>query len=99
MTRSELITRLAQRFPQLVHKDAEMAVVEMLAAISAAIAAGDRIEIRGFGSFSLNYRPPRTGRNPRTGDKVAVSGRHAPHFKPGKELRERIEPHVGKPLR
>lgn len=90
MTRSELIAAVAQRFPQLVQKDAEMAVAEMLDAIATALAAGNRIEIRGFGSFSLNYRPPRTGRNPKTGDKVAVPGKFVPHFKAGKELRELV---------
>ena len=95
MTRSELIAALAQRFPQLVQKDAEMAVAEILGAISAALAAGDRVEIRGFGSFSLNYRPPRTGRNPKTGEKVAVPGKYVPYFKAGKELRERVEQHQG----
>lgn len=69
MTRSELIARLTERFPSLVTKDAEMSVTEILAAINAALAQGDRIEIRGFGSFALNYRPPRTGRNPKTGEK------------------------------
>jgi len=58
--------------------------------MSGALASGERIEIRGFGSFSLNYRPPRTGRNPKTGDAVALSGKYVPHFKPGKELRERV---------
>lgn len=95
MTRSELTAALAQRFPQLVQKDAEMAVAEMLGAIVAALAAGNRVEIRGFGSFALNYRPPRTGRNPKTGEKVAVPGKFVPHFKPGKELRERVEQHLG----
>ena len=91
MTRSELIARLTERFPSLVTKDTEMSVTEILAAINAALAQGDRIEIRGFGSFALNYRPPRTGRNPKTGEKVAVGAKRVPHFKAGKELRERIE--------
>ncbi len=95
MTRSELIAALAQRFPQLVQKDAEMAVAEILGAIASALAAGNRVEIRGFGSFSLNYRPPRTGRNPKTGEKVAVPGKYVPYFKAGKELRERVEQHQG----
>ena len=90
MTRSELITLLAERFPQLVQKDAEMAVAEILGAIQAALANGNRIEIRGFGSFNLNYRPPRQGRNPKTGEPVAVSAKWVPSFKAGKELRERI---------
>lgn len=90
MTRSELIILLATRFPQLVQKDAEMAVAEILGAIQATLANGDRIEIRGFGSFGLNYRPPRQGRNPKTGEPVAVAAKWVPSFKPGKELRERV---------
>ena len=90
MTRSELIAALAQRFPQLVQKDAEMAVSEILGAVADALATGNRVEIRGFGSFDLNYRPPRIGRNPKTGEKVAVSCKYAPHFKAGKELRDRV---------
>lgn len=90
MTRSELIALLAERFPQLVQKDAEMAVTEILGAIQAALVHGDRIEIRGFGSFSLNYRPPRQGRNPKTGEPVAVAAKWVPSFKSGKELRERV---------
>ncbi|MBP6638524.1 MAG: integration host factor subunit beta [Sulfuritalea sp.] len=90
MTRSELIALLAERFPQLVQKDAEMVVIEILGAIQAALVQGDRIEIRGFGSFSLNYRPPRQGRNPKTGEPVAVAAKWVPAFKPGKELRERV---------
>jgi integration host factor subunit beta len=90
MTRSELIILLAARFPQLVQKDAEMAVAEILGAIQATLANGDRIEIRGFGSFSLNYRPPRQGRNPKTGEPVTVAAKWVPSFKAGKELRERV---------
>ena len=90
MTKSDLIARLAERFPQLVAKDADFAVKMILDAMSEALAKGDRIEIRGFGSFSLHYRPPRTGRNPKTGDAVALPGKHVPHFKPGKELREGV---------
>ena len=86
MTRSELIASIAQRFPHLTQKDAEVSVQEILAGISTALASGNRVEIRGFGSFSLNYRPPRLGRNPKTGEKVPVPGKHAPHFKAGKEL-------------
>ncbi len=91
MTKSELIARLAARFPQLVAKDADFAVKMVLDAMSDALARGDRIEIRGFGSFSLNYRPPRIGRNPKSGDKVHVPEKHVPHFKAGKELRERVD--------
>lgn len=95
MTKSELITRLAQRFPQLVAKDADLAVKVILDALAETLAKGERIEIRGFGSFSLNYRPPRIGRNPKSGAKVEVPAKYVPHFKAGKELRERVD-QVGK---
>ncbi|HWS12453.1 MAG TPA: integration host factor subunit beta [Rhodocyclaceae bacterium] len=91
MTKSELIARLAERFPQLVAKDADYAVKMLLDAMTDALAQGDRIEIRGFGSFALNYRPPRTGRNPKSGEKVQVPEKYVPHFKAGKELRERVD--------
>ena len=91
MTKSELIARLAERFPQLIAKDADFAVKMILDAMSEALAKGDRIEIRGFGSFALNYRPPRVGRNPKSGDKVSVPQKWVPHFKAGKELRERVD--------
>ncbi|MBK7685692.1 MAG: integration host factor subunit beta [Rhodocyclaceae bacterium] len=91
MTKSELIARLAARFPQLVVKDADYAVKMILDAMAGALSRGDRIEIRGFGSFALNYRPPRLGRNPKSGDKVQVPEKYVPHFKAGKELRERVD--------
>jgi integration host factor subunit beta len=91
MTKSELIARLATRFPQLVAKDADLAVKVVLDAMTAALSRNDRIEIRGFGSFALNYRPPRVGRNPKSGEKVQVPAKHVPHFKAGKELRERVD--------
>ena len=91
MTKSELIAQLAERFPQLVAKDADFAVKMILDAMSEALVRGDRIEIRGFGSFALNYRPPRTGRNPKSGEKVSVPSKWVPHFKAGKELRERVD--------
>ena len=91
MTKSELIARLAQRYPQLVAKDAEYAVKMILDAMTQALLAGNRIEIRGFGSLGLNYRPPRTGRNPKSGEKVQVPEKYVPHFKAGKELRERVD--------
>ncbi len=91
MTKSELIASLAARYPQLVAKDAELAVKTILEAMAESLAQGQRIEIRGFGSFSLNYRPPRTGRNPKTGAKVSVPEKQVPHFKAGKELRERVD--------
>lgn len=96
MTKSELIAKLTGRYPQLVAKDAEFAVRTVLEAMAKALAQGQRIEIRGFGSFSLNYRPPRVGRNPKTGDKVSVPEKYVPHFKAGKELRERVDYDDGK---
>lgn len=98
MTRSELIDALAARFPQLTVQDAEVAVKELLDAIAEALIKGQRIEIRGFGSFSLNYRLPRTGRNPKTGAKVDVAAKYVPHFKPGKELRDRVDVAVAVPV-
>ncbi len=91
MTRSELIERLAERFPQLVAKDAEFAVRAILEAMARTLAAGQRIEIRGFGSFAVSYRPPRVGRNPKSGEQVMVPGKRVPHFKAGKDLRERVD--------
>ena len=90
MTKSELIERIALRLDQLPVKDVELAVKVMLDSMSDVLSRGERIEIRGFGSFSLHYRAPRTGRNPKTGDAVALSGKYVPHFKPGKELRDRV---------
>ncbi len=93
MTRSDLIARLAELHPQLLAKDAELAVKVILDILSSTLARGGRIEIRGFGSFGLNYRPPRQGRNPKTGEKVKVPAKYVPHFKAGKELRERVSEH------
>ena len=90
MTKSELIEILASKNNHLNTKDLELAVKSLLEQMSQALASGERIEIRGFGSFSLHYRPPRIGRNPKTGDAVALSAKYVPHFKPGKELRERV---------
>lgn len=95
MTKSELINMLAAKQPQLDYRDVELAVKELLEQMSAALAMGDRIEVRGFGSFSLHYRPPRTGRNPKTGASVQVPDKFVPHFKPGKELRERVNNGTG----
>lgn len=92
MNRSDIITRLAELHLQLHAKDAELAVKAILDAMSTTLSRGGRIEIRGFGSFGLNYRPPRQGRNPKNGDKVKVPAKYAPHFKAGKELRERVGP-------
>src|SRR5690606_19909912 len=91
MTKSELIARLAERYPQLVAKDAEFAVRTILDAMARTLSDGHRIEIRGFGSFALSYRPPRVGRNPKSGEKVMVPEKWVPHFKPGKDLRERVD--------
>lgn len=91
MTKSELIARLASRFPQLVVKDADFAVRILLDGLVAALERGDRIETRGFGSFEIRRKPPRIGRNPRTGEKVKVPAKYVPHFKAGKELRERVD--------
>ena len=91
MTKSDLIAKLADRFPQLVAKDADFAVKMILDALSEALAKGDRIEIRGFGSFSVNHRPPRMGRNPRSGEAVQVPAKRVTHFKPGKALREAVD--------
>ena len=91
MNKSELIYKLAARFPQLVAKDADFAVKMIFDAMMAALERCDRTEIRGFGSFDLNYRPPRTGRNPKFGEKVKVAAKYVPHFKAGKDLLERVD--------
>lgn len=91
MTKSELIAKLTERYPQLVGKDAELAVKTILDGMSRSLSQGQRIEIRGFGSFDLNYRPPRQGRNPKSGAKVLVPEKFVPHFKAGKELREMVD--------
>ncbi len=90
MTKSELIERLAVRYPQFVTKDVEAVVKMILDAMAKSLIQGQRIEIRGFGSFDLNYRPPRIGRNPKSGKLVKVPAKYVPHFKAGRELRERV---------
>jgi integration host factor subunit beta len=90
MTKSELIERIVTHQGQLSPRDVELAIKTMLEQMAHALAAGDRIEIRGFGSFSLHYRAPRVGRNPKTGESVHLDGKFVPHFKPGKELRDRV---------
>ena len=90
MTKSDLIERLTSQHFQLSIKEVEDSVKETLQLMTDSLAKGERIEVRGFGSFSLHYRAPRIGRNPKTGDKVELGGKHVPHFKPGKELRERV---------
>ncbi len=95
MTKSELIEIIAREQSHLAYKDVELAVKCILEQMSQALSSGERIEIRGFGSFSLHFRPARMGRNPKTGDAVALAGKHVPHFKPGKELRDRVNGLVG----
>jgi len=90
MTKSELIEILAAKNSHLNYKDVELAVKSLIEQMSQSLSTGSRIEIRGFGSFSLHYRPPRMGRNPKTGEAVALAAKYVPHFKPGKELRERV---------
>ena len=90
LTKSDLIDSLARNQNHLAQKDVELAVKSLLEKMSQELANGDRIEIRGFGSFSLHFRGARMGRNPKSGDAVALRGKHVPHFKPGKELRERV---------
>ena len=91
MTRSELIARLHTRFPALQHEDAKFVVTAILDALTSHLVADHRAEIRGFGSFQLNYRKPRTGRNPMTGERVQVPGKYMPYFKAGKDLREQVD--------
>ncbi len=91
LTRSELIGRLSERNPRLPPRDADEAVKCMLDTMTRALADGGRVEIRGFGSFALNYRPPRLGRNPKSGERVQVPAKFVPHFKAGKELRSRVD--------
>jgi integration host factor subunit beta len=99
MTKSELIELISAKQKHLPAKDVELAVKQVLDIMGDALAQGHRIEIRGFGSFSLHFRPPRQGRNPKTGETVALAGKHVPHFKPGKELRERVMESIGSPIR
>ena len=91
MTRSDLVDELAARFGQLTHRDTEQSVRAILEAVGDALVRGHRVEIRGFGSFSVNRRPPRMGRNPRSGEAVAIPEKKVPHFKPGKALREAVD--------
>ena len=91
MTRSDLVEALAGKFSQLTHRDAEFAVKAILDAMGEALVKGHRIEIRGFGSFSVNRRSPRIGRNPRSGESVMIPEKRVPHFKPGKALREEVD--------
>ncbi|NHA14514.1 integration host factor subunit beta [Thioalkalivibrio sp. XN279] len=99
MTKSELIEAIARRQNHLNSKDVELAVKHLIEVMSNSLAGGERIEIRGFGSFSLHFRPPRIGRNPKTGEAVALSGKYVPHFKPGKDLRERVNDGRDNPIK
>ncbi len=96
MTKSELIERIADHQEQLSVKDIELAIKSILEYMSQILASGERIEVRGFGSFSLHYREPRVGRNPKTGELVQLEGKYVPHFKPGKEMRDRVNDSIGK---
>ena len=96
MTKSELIEILLKEQSHLKHEDVELAVKTILDLMGQSLADGERIEIRGFGSFCLHYRPPRIGRNPKSGEPVTLSEKHVPHFKPGKELRERVNNQINK---
>ena len=89
MTKSDLIENLSKNQGHLAYKDVELAVKSLIEMMSNALSNGERVEIRGFGSFSLPFRPPRTGRNPKSGERVELPGKYVPHFKPGKELRDR----------
>lgn len=99
MTKSELIELIAANQQHLAYKDVELAVKALLEHMSEVLSSGERIEIRGFGSFSLHHRPPRIGRNPKTGDPVALPGKYVPHFKPGKQMRERVNSSRDNPIR
>ncbi|WP_424948481.1 integration host factor subunit beta [Candidatus Spongiihabitans sp.] len=90
MTKSELVAHITSDQPQLSETDVELAVSSLLARMATALTNGERIEIRGFGSMTLHYRPPRVGRNPKTGEKVNVPEKYVPHFKPGANLRKRV---------
>ena len=91
MTKSELIEAIARQLPPLASKDVELAVNCVIEQMSETLSSGERIEIRGFGSFSLHHRAPRMGRNPKTGESVSLTAKYVPHFKPGKELRDRVD--------
>ena len=95
MTKSELIEKLALKQTHLSYRDVEFAVKAVIEHMAQSLARGERIEIRGFGSFSLHHRPPRVGRNPKSGEAVPLPAKYVPHFKPGKELRERVNSAAG----
>jgi integration host factor subunit beta len=91
MIRSDLTRKLAEQYPQYTAKDIELVVKVILDSMTSTLAKGGRIEMRDFGSLGLNYRPPRKGRNPKTGESINIPGKYLPHFKMGKELRERVD--------
>ncbi len=91
MTKSELIEKLAEQHDHISVKDVEVSIKSIIDNMAESLSSGDRIEIRGFGSFSLHYRAPRIGRNPKSGESVELGAKYVPHFKPGKELRERVD--------
>jgi integration host factor subunit beta len=90
MTRSDLIKILSKKQKHLAQKDVDLAIRSLINIMGYSLSSGERIEIRGFGSFNLNYHSPRSGRNPRTGEPINISGKYVPYFKPGKELRKRV---------
>ena len=90
ITRSDLVKALSKNQRYLAPKDVEVAVRSLINMLSNSLSSGERIEIRGFGSFNLRYHPSRIGRNPRTGESISIAGKYVPHFKPGKELRKRV---------
>jgi integration host factor subunit beta len=98
MTKADLIDEVS-RLAELTRKDSEVIVETIFDSVVRSLRAGDKIEIRGFGSFSLHFRPPRQGRNPKTGEAVALDGKYVPHFKPGKDLRERVNEGTNRPIR
>lgn len=94
ITKSELIEQIANNYPHLPHRDIDEAIKLIIERLIKALESGNRVEIRGFGSFSLHYRKPRVGRNPKTGEQVKLAAKYVPHFKPGKELREQVNGEV-----
>lgn len=90
ITRSDLVRILAEKQEHLAQKDIELAIRSLINLMSSSLSSGERVEIRGFGSFNLHYHPPRVGRNPRTGESVDIQGKFVPHFKPGKDLRKKL---------
>lgn len=98
MVKSELINKIAEKYSNLPAKDIEIAINNMIESMCQTLSDGGRIEIRGFGSFSLHYRPPRKAHNPKTGERVITQAKYTPHFKPGKELRDRVNASRGIPI-